>query len=456
MNIKEYLGDKKFYKSTALIAIPIALQSLITIGVNLVDNIMLGTLGEVPLSASALAVSYISFYHICCMGLGMGASVLVSRFWGMKDLEALRKTITLMIRFTVIIGLMFTVADIITPTGIMKIYSDEAVIIEQGAIYLRWSIPCFLLMGLTTTCTIAMRSMGQTRVPLIGSCISFGINIFANWVFIFGNLGAPRMEIAGAALGTLIARVVEFSVNCGYLVLIEKKACYRIKHLFMKCSDMLHDYITISIPVLISDLILGLGTNVVAMVMGRIGAQFVAANSITTITQQLSTVIISGTSQAGCIVTGHYLGEGRIDQAKKHGWTFMFLGFLVGTFAGLFIILTGDFIISFYNIQEDTRVIARQLMDAIGFIVIFQSANSIMTKGVLRGGGDTKCLMIADNIFLWVLSIPLGYLAGLYLHLPPFWIYFFLKIDQFVKAFWCIWRLKSGKWIKKIGGIKHA
>lgn len=450
MNIKTYLGDKDFYKVTAVIALPIALQSLITIGVNLIDNIMLGALGEIPLSASALAVQYIGFYNICCMGLGMGASVLVSRFWGMKDIGALKKAVTLMLRFTFVIGMLFTLAAAFFPSEIMSMYTPEEFVIHEGVRYLKWSIPCFLLMGFSTTCTIVLRSIGQTRIPLVGSCIAFFINIFANWVFIFGNLGAPCMEIEGAALGTLISRVFEFSFNCGYFILIDKRVKYRVKDLMMKCGDMLKDYLTISIPVLVSDVLLGLGTNVVAMVMGRIGHVFVAANSITTVTQQLSTALIQGLAQAGCIVTGHSLGAGDYEKAKRQGWTFLLLGFLIGIVAGFIIIGIGDFIISCYNITEETKQVAGQLMKAIGFIVIFQSANSIITKGVLRGGGDTKCLMIADNIFLWVVSIPLGWLAGLYLHLPVFWIYFCLKIDQFLKAFWCIFRLKSGKWIKKI------
>ncbi|MDO5155128.1 MAG: MATE family efflux transporter [Eubacteriales bacterium] len=452
MKIKEYLGDKQFYKKTSLIALPIAMQSLITIGVNLLDNIMLGALGEIPLSASSLAVQFITFFHICCMGLGMGASVLVSRFWGMKDLDSLKKSVTLMLRFTIMIGSLFTLAAIVAPEGIMKLYTPEAEVIAQGVRYLNWSIPCFLLAGLVTTCTIVLRSTGQTAIPLIGSCFAFGINVFANWVFIFGHLGAPRMEIEGAALGTLISRCFEFLFNCGYFLIVDKKIQYRIKDLFMKCGDMLHDYLTISIPVLISDMLLGLGTNVVAMVMGRIGSDFVAANSITAVTQQLSTALIQGISQAGCIVTGHNLGEGKIEKAKKQAWTFLLFGFVIGAFAGVFIIIAGEFIVGFYNITEHTRMIASSLMRAIGVIVIFQSANSIITKGVLRGGGDTKCLMIADNIFLWIVSIPLGYFVGLVLHLPAFWIYFCLKIDQFLKAFWCIWRLKSGRWIKKIGG----
>lgn len=449
---KEYLGTKDFYRETIAIALPIAIQSLITIGVNLVDNIMLGSLGETALSASALAVSFIGFYNICCMGLGMGASVLVSRFYGMKDLFSLKKSVSLMLRFTILIGLFFTLFAAIIPSGIMQMYTPDQVVIREGVRYLKWSVPCFLLMGLVTTTSIVLRSVGQTKVPLLGSCIAFFINIGANYIFIFGKLGAPAMGIEGAALGTLISRIFEFIFNCGFFLVIDKRIGYRIKDFFGRCGDMLGEYLRISIPVLVSDVLLGLGMNVVAMVMGRIGKEFVSANSITTVIQQLSTAMIQGMSQAGCIVTGHNLGKGEIEKARKQGWTFLLFGFVVGAFAGILIMLIGDLIISFYNITEETRQVASSLMDAIGVIVIFQSANSIITKGVLRGGGDTKVLMIADNIFLWLVSIPLGYVAGLVLHLPAFWIYFSLKMDQFLKAFWCMYRLKSGKWIKKIQG----
>lgn len=448
--LKRYLGDKKFYRNTALIAIPIALQSLITIGVNLIDNIMLGKLGEITLSGSTLAVQFIAFYTICCMGLGMGASVLVSRFWGMKNLHSLKKVVTLMLRFTIAIGIVFSLCALFWPTQIMKLYTNEEEVIQQGVIYLRWSVPCFLLMGCSTTCTIVLRSCKESRLPLIASVFAFFINIGANWIFIFGNLGAPRMEIAGAALGTLIARIFEFCFICGYLLFVNKSIGYRIHHLFMNCRDMVKEYFTISIPVLISDALLGLGTNVVAMVMGRIGHVFVAANAITTVTQQLSTTVIAGISQAGCIVTGHSLGEGEYEKAEDQGWTFLIIGLGFGLFAGLFIMLFSDSIIGFYEIEEETRLVAKQLMDAVGFIVIFMAANSIITKGVLRGGGDTKCLMIADNIFLWIVSIPMGYFAGLVFHWSPFWIYTCLKLDQVLKLIWCVFRLKSGKWIHKI------
>ena len=450
MSIREYLGDKAFYKKVVTIAVPISLQGLINIGVNMMDTIMLGQLGEVGLSASSLANQFISIFHICCMGMGMGASVMTSRFWGSKDIESLKKAMTIMLRLCLIISSAFMLATWITPGGLMRLYTSEPEIIREGVRYFNWSIPSYLLLGMSLTTTIVMRSVGQVKLPLLSSIFAFFINIFFNWLFIFGKLGAPEMGVAGAALGTLISRTFEFVFICGYFFFIDRKVRYRVKNLFMKCGDLLHDYIKISIPVLISDALMALGNSAVAMVMGRIGASFVSANAITMVTQQLSTVFIQGLSNASAIITGHTLGEGKVEQAQKQGFTFLGLGLAIGIVGGVLIMIISGPIISFYNITPETKEIAEQLMLAIGFIVIFQSMNSILTKGVLRGGGDTKFLMAADVLFLWVASVPLGYLAGLVFHLPSFWIYTFLKIDQVIKAIWCIFRLKSRKWIKKI------
>ena len=161
-------------------------------------------------------------------------------------------------------------------------------------------------------------------------------------------------------------------------------------------------------------------------------------------------MLTQGFSQAGAIITGKTLGEGDREKAQDQGYAFLGVGFLLGLFSAVVIMAISGPVIRSYHLSEHTASIAVQLMSAISIIMLFQATNSIMTKGVLRGGGDTKVLMLADNIFLWVASLPLGILAGLVLHLPAFWIYFFLKIDQVLKAMWCVIRLRSGKWIKKI------
>lgn len=447
---KLFIKDWKFYKLVASIAIPIALQGLITTGVNMMDTIMIGAVGETQLSAVSLANSFISIFHIFCMGIGMGASVLVARYYGMKDNDSLKKTVTIMLRLCLAMSTLFCVATIFFPEQIMKIYTVEEDIISNGAIYLEYSVVTYFLLGLSLTCTIVLRNVGQVRIPLYTSIAAFFINVGANYIFIFGKFGAPRMEVAGAAVGTLIARIFEFSTICGYLLLKDKEIGYRIKDLFKPVGNLWKEYIRISIPVLISDGILALGNNSVAMVIGRLGENFVAANAVTTVTQQLSSVMIQGFSQAGAIVTGYTLGEGDREKAHRQGYAFLGIGILFGLIAAGIIMLISGPMIKAYNLSPQTQEIAWQLMVSISIIVVFQATNSIMTKGVLRGGGDTKILMAADNIFLWVASLPLGILAGLVLHLPAFWIYFFLKIDQVLKAIWCVIRLRSGKWIKKI------
>ncbi len=447
---KLYVKDAKFYKMVAGIAIPIALQGLITTGVNMMDTIMIGMVGETQLSAVSLANQFINIFHIFCMGIGMGASVLVARYYGMKDKDSLKKTVTIMLRLCLAMATLFCVATIFLPRQIMMIYTVEENIISNGARYLEYSVVTYFLLGLSLTCTIVLRNVGQVKIPLYTSIAAFFINVGANYIFIFGKLGAPRMEVAGAAIGTLIARIFEFSMICGYLFIKDKEIGFRIKDLFAPVGNLWREYIRISIPVLISDGILALGNNSVAMVIGRLGENFVAANAVTTVTQQLSSVMIQGFSQAGAIVTGYTLGEGDREKAHRQGYAFLGIGILFGLVAAGIIMLISGPMINAYNLSEQTQEIAWQLMVSISIIVVFQATNSIMTKGVLRGGGDTKVLMAADNIFLWVASLPLGILAGLVLHLPAFWIYFFLKIDQVLKAVWCVIRLKSGKWIKKI------
>ena len=457
--MKLFQNEPKFYKGVFALALPIALQSLISIGVNMLDTIMVGSLGENALSATSLANSFISIYHIFCMGLGMGASVLVSRYWGMKKAadgheeeagHALKQTVCLMLRITVGLAALFALTTLLMPSLLMKMYTSDEEIIRLGDIYFRWSIITYFFLGTSLVSTIVLRSVGQVRLPLYVSIGAFFVNLGANYAFIFGKFGAPRMEVAGAALGTLIARLFEAIMIVGYLFFVDKKIQFRVKDLFMKTSSLIGEYIRISIPVLISDAILAIGNNSVAMVIGHLGAAFVAANAITSVTQQLSTVVIQGVSQAGAIVTGQTLGLGDKKKTMQQGWMFLGLGFALGALSAIFILAVSKPIISTYNVSEETVNIAGQLMAAISLIIIFRATNSIMTKGVLRGGGDTKMLMLADNIFLWVLSIPFGILAGFVFHWPAFWIYVALKSDDIVKTVWCVIRLRSEKWIKKI------
>lgn len=449
------MKNKEFYLKTAGLAVPIMLQNMITIGVNMADNIMVGSLGESALSAVALANQFINIYQCSCMGLGQGASIMISRFWGMKDEKALKQTVTITTRLCLLLGVIFTIVTWFFPELIMKIYIGEQNVIKEGISYLKiLSVSC-LMMGLSLVFSNVYRSVGNAKWPLISSIVAFVLNILCNYIFIFGKCGMPQMGVAGAALGTLIARIFEFVFICGYFVLFEKSIKYRIKDLGMNCSRLTKEFIKISFPVVISDTLYGFGNSAVSMVMGRIGSGFVSANSITLVTQQLSTVFIQGAAQSSSVVVGHTLGEGNIEKAKKEANLFLWMGLWMGILSSVIVIGISRFVISCYSITAETAGITMQLMYSIGIIMLFRGMSTIMTKGVLRGGGDTRFLMMADVLFLWVASVPLGYLTGVIWHFPAFWVYFFLKIDEILKFIWCIRRLKSGKWIKAIQSLRN-
>ena len=440
--------DKTFYKHTLTIALPIILQGMITIGVNMMDTVMLGSYGEIQLSASSLANEFINIYQILCMGMGGGAAVLTSQFWGKKDIPALKKVTAIMLRVGIVLATAFTLVTFFAPGTLMQFYTKEADVIEKGILYFRISAFCYILMCGSLTLTIVLRSVRNVRLPLIASIIAFFANIFFNWVFIFGKLGAPEMQIEGAALGTLLARIVEFGVIVGYFMFKENRIGFRIPDLFAPCGEYTKLFLKYATPVIISDCLLALGNNMVAVIMGHIGATFVAANAIVSQTVRLSTVFNQGLSNASGIITGNTLGTGDKEKTYRQAVTFFILSILIGILAAVIILVICPLFISGFNITADTEAIAYEMMYAVAIMVVFQTVQGVLTKGVLRNGGDTKFLMVADILFLWLASIPLGYLTGLVWGLSPFWIYIALKIDWAIKSIWCAFRLKTRKWMR--------
>lgn len=438
-----------FFRSLLKIAVPVILQSLITTGVNLIDTLMLGRLGETALSASSLSNQFITLFTFAIMGIAMGASVLASRFWGAQDLPRLKKVTTIALRAGLALATVFTLVNTLFPGEIMRFYILQEDVVAAGRSYLLYSAPTYLLFALTTITTNLLRSSGITRVSLYGALAAFFVNIGANYLLIFGKLGLPAMGVAGAALGTVIARIVECGIVAGYFFM-KQKVRYRLRDLLTPCGDLLREFLRISIPVMLSDSLLGVGESVLAMIMGRIGSGFVSANAIANVVQRVSTIFITGLSFAGCFMIGNTLGAGKNETARRQGNSILLIGLFFGLVAAVVIESVKAPVIRSYQITAETQQIAYQLMHGISVIVIFRATNSVLTKGVLRGGGDTTFLVVADLSTMWLLAIPIGALAGLVLHLSAFWIYLALHLDQIVKAIWCIFRLRSGKWIRYI------
>ena len=431
------IRDKSFYQAVISIMIPVALQQAINVGVNMMDTLMLGSFGEIQLSASSLANEYYHFYNILCLGIIGGSSVLTAQYWGSRDLKRARQSISLAVQFGFVIA------------------SSEEAVIEQGIRYLNITAFIFIIHGTSFIAAQLMRSVRQPRLGLYVSIVSFFVNVIANYVFIFGKFGAPRMEIAGAALGTLIARVVEFCITFGYILFVDKKLGLRVRDLFTPPeAASIRAYFRLGAPVLVSDSLLGLGTTSISVVLGHMGAAVVASNAICRVIDRIFTTVIQGTSNAASIITGNTIGQGDRERAMQQGESFYFLGIFFGVIAAVLTLVVGPLSLRLYTLAPETLVIARQMMLAYGVIVFFQSLQSVMTKGVLRGGGDTRFLMKADILFMWLVSLPLGAVGGLLLHWPGWLTMMALRADFAIKSIWCVGRLHSGKWIHVADGIQ--
>ncbi len=446
--------EKSFYKRVLLLIVPVVLQSVINQGVNVMDTVMVGKLGETAISASSLANQFYSIFVLLCMGISAAGLVLSSQYWGAENKATVRRVFDFSMQLVLALGTLFAVLTAFFPKQIMRTYTPEGDVIEAGAKYLRITALIFLPHGLCLVMSNIVRSIGNTRLGLIVSSISFAVNIGANYIFIFGKLGLPAMGVMGAALGTLAARAVEFIVCLVYMLKYEKTLKYRPGGILKPPSAaMLREFRRLGLPAIVSDFILGLAASVISVILGHMGKDVVSAYAIVTVLDRICTVATMGIASASSVVIGQTVGSGNVRRAQREGWSFLLMSAGMGLLSASLVLVIGRMSVEWYNITGPTHQIAAEMMLASALIVFFQTIQSTTTKGILRGGGDTKFLMVADVVFQWCASIPLGYLAGLVLGLPPFWVLLALRIDYIIKAVWMFFRMRSGKWIHKVKSI---
>lgn len=450
MKQKHFDLSPAFFRSTLTLMAPIILQQLITRGVNFLDNIMIGGLGEHVISAASFANSFYSIFQFICMGLGSGAIVLSSQFWGQKDRKALKESSAIAMQVTLALSAIFSLASLLLPGFILGLYTNQPAVVEAGITYMRLLGITFFLSGLSSTATYMLRSTGQVNIPLLGSGGAFFINIFFNWVFIFGKLGAPKLGLTGAAIGTILARLFEFVVVFGYFAVKDQNLNFRMSDFLSTGSKLWKQYIHFAVPVLISDTLLGVSLSVVSGITGHVSAEMSAASAMVTSVVQLLTVVNIGMAGASAIVVGNSIGKEQIREAKNQGNTYIVLSILAGLILIPILILMEGPYNSLYAVSPETLVIAHKMFFCNCLTIPLQTMAYVISKGILRGGGDTRFLLIADSSMVWLVSIPLGYLAAMVWHMDPFWIYFLLRVEFPLKGLICLCRYLTGKWITVI------
>lgn len=440
--------DKNFYKTILSIVLPITFQNLISVSVNMADTIMLGTLGEVELTASSIGGQLFFILMVLIMGISSGANVMCAQYFGKEDRENINKVLSLAYILGVILSLIALMIALFFPKVFMMIFTTDIRVIEKGITYLKISSLSYIFFSITIISSSVLRSVKKVKIPALINVVSLIINVTLNYILILGNLGFRPMGIKGAAIATVVARICECILVIIYIKFFENTLNYKVSNNINK--ELKKQYIKVTTPIFLNELCWTIGSSIITLIVSRMGTNVVAANSINNVSYQLSLLFVQGLSSASSVIIGNTIGTGDYQKVRSYANTIVILSIFCGLIASSSIIFMRDFILSFYNVTEETKFIAKNIMIATSIVILFKSLSSNLLFGILRGGGDNKFVFKYEMITLYFLAIPLGTIAAFYLKLSVPLIFIFLKSDEIIKGIIGYFRVKKGNWINDV------
>ncbi len=453
---------RDFWKRFAVLLLVIAGQNVIVYGVNLLDNIMIGRIENAGAAISGIfIVNQIQFLlQMIVGGIADGAGVLCSRFWGEGNIRDIKKTSSTAMAVGVALSGLLTAAALLFPRQVLSLFTDKPAVIEEAAKYLY--IVCFTYVVFTVTQVLlgVLRSVECAFIGFVNSCAAFVVNLTLNYILIFGHCGFPAMGVRGAAIATLISRVVELVIVIVYIAFFDRKLKLKLKDFFVFDRDITGKFMRYSLPVLLSATAWGIAMGLQTAILGRLEEAVISANSIASTVFQIVTVFTYASATAASIMIGKTIGEGGLDSGGdpallkaevKHRSIRLELLFLgIGAVTGAALFLLKDLVIGFYDISPATKQMAVDFMTVLSVTVVGTSYQMPSLAGILRGGGDTKFILYNDIVFMWGIVLPASFLAAFVLKLSPVIIFICLKSVQILKCFVAIVKVNRFRWIKKL------
>ncbi|MDR2629940.1 MAG: MATE family efflux transporter [Spirochaetaceae bacterium] len=444
--------DKKFYTTLAQIALPLAMQNLITYGIGLADNFMVGSLGDLSLSGVFLSNQVQWLLFMLCTGLGAAMVVLAAQYLGKKDVRNAKVVIAITLKIALGIGGAATLLVFLFPAGILNLFTRDEGVVAEGMRYIRIVCFSYIFFSVNSVLLASMRCVQNTRIGFLSSLTGFLVNVFLNWVLIFGKLGMPALGVSGAAIATVIARIAECGVTFCHVRFIDKNLLLRIKDLALRNREITSDFFRYGIPVILGDIIWGIAGSTQVAILGRLGTEVLAANTIAANLFQFFSVMVYGIANASGIIVGRTVGSGDYQLVKTYSKTLqlIFLGF--GLLTGLLIFFSKDLILAagFPNISAEAHAYARQFLIVFSITIVGTSYQMSVLTGIVRAGGATSFVLINDLIHVWIIVIPSALLAARVFHSPPVVVFFCLKSDQLLKCIVAVIKLNRWNWMRKL------
>ena len=448
--LKYLFQDRKFYRTLLILAIPIAAQNFVASTVNMVDTIMIGQLGETEIAAVGQANQLFFLFALMLFGVNSGSSIFTAQYWGVRDVKNIRRVLGLSLISSGIVSVLFMIPALFFPAQVMRIYSKDPAVIDAGVRYLRiigWS---YIVTAISFSYASVLRSTEQPRLPMVMSIVALITNAVLNYIMIFGKLGFPAMGVEGAALATLIARVLEMALMVIFVYAGKYVPAARIRELFDLSRNFVARFFRTATPVILNESIWSLGVSIYSVIYGRIGTNAVAAVNISGSVINLAMVLFQAMSNASGIIIGNRIGGGDEDKAYLYAKRLLTLGPVFAVFMGSLLMLRSDFFVSFYKVTADVHQNSVRILMIFSILMPIRIFNLINIVGVLRSGGDTKYSLFLDTIGVWFISIPLAMFGALYLRLPVYWVYLLVGMEEVFKAALGLRRFRSRKWINNL------
>ena len=440
---------KDFYKDLRHIVQPMAIQNLISAAVNSADVIMLGYIGQTAIAASSLAGNIAFILFMISTGLSSGLVMLSAQYWGKKDIESIKTLLGIGLRICCSVEFIVALVAAFYPRILMLIFTKDEALIIEGCKYLRAVSVSYVCLSFSQMFQAAFKSVEKVKIVTIVSTTSLFLNIGLNAVFIFGLFGLPKMGILGVGIATSIARFIEMTI-CFIYAHSQKDVQFSVLCFFRRNKLLTKDFFKYSLPAVGNELVWGAAFSMYSVIMGHLGEDIVAANSVVNTVRQLGCVLCFGMAYGGAIVIGKTIGSGDMALAERNASRLARVTILSGVIGALLVICLYPVLPYIANLNETAAHYRNVILFINSYSIIGAATNTVLICGIFRAGGDSKFGFVADTINMWCVSVPLGLLAAFVFKLPPLWVYFILYLDEFEKMPFVIKHYFKKGWLKDI------
>jgi len=452
----DFFRDTEYLYELRKIAIPIIIQQFMFSGLNMLGVIFVGQKGDAAVAAVGLAGQIAFILNLVHFGIISGAAMFTAQFWGKKDIPNLRRVLGLCLMLAISASMIFFTLSQLFPSQLLSLYSKDQAVITLGADYLRIFSWTFIVFAVTFSYSLVMRSTGDVKTPTVISVIALTISTFLSYALIFGKFGLPELGIYGAAVAAVIARLIECLALLTVAYSQKSPVAASLRELVGFDTKFFGRVIKPMLPVILNELFWSLGITTYNIIYARIGTTSFAAMNIVGTIEQVAFVVFFGVSNATSVLVGNNIGAEQEEKAHLYAGYSLYIAVIGGMLVGVAIQFAKVPVLSLYRVSPDVIQNASNILTIMSLFIWMRVSNMTIVVGILRAGGDTRYSLFLDGIIIWIVGVPMAYLAAFKLELPIYFVYLFAMSEETTKWILGIIRYRSRKWINNLAAHMEA